>query len=288
MYNTEPWLRECLDSVANQEDFKGVEDLEIICVNDGSTDGSAKILEEYAAKDPRFKVFYQQNQGVSVARNKALENATGKYIMFVDSDDVWQPNACKVAYEAITKDDVDIVEFGLRCFRDGKDNPTMAKNNYSSGGRAMSVDEYFADVPLSGCCWIVRASLIKNNDIKFPVGIKYTEDRVFNFMVCARASMAKIISAKLYNYRQRNSSACHTLISSAKFNFMCNSVKTTCNGWTKVIDNFGKEHILLTALIKWFHRGYKNLALKHAKEVLALFNQQIYNPAVVSKCDAKT
>ena len=83
IYNVEKYLRQCLDSVVNQT----IKDIEIICINDGSTDNSQAILNEYAKKDERFVVINQVNQGLSVARNNGLNSATGKYVAFIDSDD---------------------------------------------------------------------------------------------------------------------------------------------------------------------------------------------------------
>ena len=83
VYNVEKYLSECLDSVVNQT----LKDIEIICVNDGSPDGSAAILEEYAQKDNRIKVITQENRGLSEARNSGLKIASGEYIAFLDSDD---------------------------------------------------------------------------------------------------------------------------------------------------------------------------------------------------------
>ena len=84
VYNVAPYLRECLDSVIAQT----FTDWEAICVDDGSTDGSGAILDEYAAKDKRFRVIHQKNAGVSVARNAAIELMHGDWFLFVDADDV--------------------------------------------------------------------------------------------------------------------------------------------------------------------------------------------------------
>ena len=88
VYNVENYLKRCLNSVLNQT----LKDIEIICVNDGSTDDSAQICEEYALKDERFSVFHQENKGVSAARNKGLSLAEGEYICFIDSDDSIKEN----------------------------------------------------------------------------------------------------------------------------------------------------------------------------------------------------
>ena len=85
VYNVAPYLRECLDSVLAQT----LTDWEAICIDDGSTDGSGAILDEYAAKDKRFKVIHQKNAGVSAARNSGIDAATGEYVTFLDGDDAY-------------------------------------------------------------------------------------------------------------------------------------------------------------------------------------------------------
>ena len=89
VYNVEKYLDECLNSAANQT----FENIEIICVNDGSTDGSLEILESHASKDKRIRIISQENKGVSSARNEGLDAARGKYIYFMDSDDYMDLNA---------------------------------------------------------------------------------------------------------------------------------------------------------------------------------------------------
>lgn len=88
VYNTEKYLRQCLDSLQNQT----LKDLEIICVDDGSTDGSLVVLKEYAGRDPRFRIISQMNQGPGAARNAGLDQASGEYLIFLDSDDWFEPD----------------------------------------------------------------------------------------------------------------------------------------------------------------------------------------------------
>ena len=104
VYNVEKYLHECLDSIINQT-FK---DLEIICVDDGSTDKSSEILEEYEQKDKRFTVISQPNKGVSAARNRGMQQAKGKYIMFVDSDDYVHPRFYELLLQALKEEGADI------------------------------------------------------------------------------------------------------------------------------------------------------------------------------------
>ena len=91
VYNVEKYLRECLDSIVNQT----LQDIEIICINDGSTDGSAVILEEYAAKDKRIKILNQENKGAGEARNAGINSAQGKYLAFIDGDDFYCTDFCE-------------------------------------------------------------------------------------------------------------------------------------------------------------------------------------------------
>ena len=105
VYNVERYLAQCLDSVINQT----YPNLEIICVNDGSRDGSPDILRRYADEDARIQVIDKANGGVSRARNDALDCARGEYIMFVDSDDWVEPDACENAVNAMREYDADIV-----------------------------------------------------------------------------------------------------------------------------------------------------------------------------------
>lgn len=104
VYNTAAYLRECLDSLTGQT----LEDIEIVCVDDGSTDESAAILEEYAARDDRVRVLRQENQGAGAARNNGLAHARGTYVMFCDSDDFMAPDALELMGRQCEQDDADV------------------------------------------------------------------------------------------------------------------------------------------------------------------------------------
>lgn len=107
VYNVERYLSRCLDSVLNQTFV----DWEAVCVNDGSPDGSAAILEEYAAKDPRIRVITKENGGLSDARNVGMSYATGEYIMYLDSDDLIHPQTMEIALGLARRDESDIVSW---------------------------------------------------------------------------------------------------------------------------------------------------------------------------------
>lgn len=117
VYNVEQYLKQCLDSVLAQT----LLDIEVICVNDSSTDGSLKILEEYAGKDRRITVVTQPNRGAGAARNKGLSMATGKYLSFLDADDFFEPDMLKLAYEKAEEDKADFVVFNSDQYYTEKD-----------------------------------------------------------------------------------------------------------------------------------------------------------------------
>ncbi len=108
VYNTAPYLRQCLDSIANQT----LREIEIICVDDGSTDGSLEILREYEGRDDRFVVLRQQNKFAGVARNRGMEQARSDFLVFWDSDDFFEPQALEVMYKQIVRHEADICVCG--------------------------------------------------------------------------------------------------------------------------------------------------------------------------------
>ena len=132
VYNTEKFLARCLDSILGQT-FR---DFEIICVNDGSTDGSQQILDRYVECDKRIKVIWQENAGLSAARNTAMKISKGKWLGFVDSDDTIDPNFYERLLAAADKNNADIVMGVLRCYTKrglikDKKNPDGVKTKLS-------------------------------------------------------------------------------------------------------------------------------------------------------------
>lgn len=110
VYNVEKFLGNCLNSVSAQT----YPHWEAICINDGSTDNSLEILKKYAAKDPRFQIIDQKNQGLAGARNSGLPRARGKYLMFLDSDDFWHPQTLELLVNAMEESDADLGCFNYR------------------------------------------------------------------------------------------------------------------------------------------------------------------------------
>ena len=112
VYNVENFLKECLDSIVNQTLY----DIEIICINDGSTDNSLAILESYAKSDDRIKIISQENKGLGAVRNVAFNHISGDYVFFIDSDDYIDLNTLKKLYENAISNDSDLVFFKIARF----------------------------------------------------------------------------------------------------------------------------------------------------------------------------
>ncbi len=203
VYNTEKYLDECLKSIENQT----LREIEIICVNDGSKDGSRKILEEHAKNDDRIKVINQENAGVASARNHGLREAHGDYVAFVDSDDVITPWAYEKLYESAKKYRVNVVASELTKFEDGTD-PNIDSMKYDdtkvSFHRRRKYQNPFYDM-IGNTAFMVtkiyRREFLAENNIWFKDGVTHYEDGLFNFLVFAR--LREVVQDKnpFYCYR---------------------------------------------------------------------------------------
>lgn len=205
VYNAARFLPQCLDSLLGQTYMN----LEIICVDDGSTDDSLAVLKEYAAKDERIKVMHQENAGVSAARNRGLALATGELITFVDADDWLEPDA----YESTTnymQGGINLVCFGTKvesCPEGAYKTALKRHLKLKSTGKSALTSRLQA--ALGGEIWnkIFRRSIIELYAIRFPEALPYGEDKVFYFCYAAVASEVFCTSKKLLHYRVHETSA---------------------------------------------------------------------------------
>lgn len=209
VYNVEKYLKKCLDSIITQT----YKNLEIICVDDGSTDSSLEILHYYEKKDDRIKVLTQKNQGPSAARNRALDIATGKYISFVDADDFLQWNAYEILVAVAEENELDLIMFGANTFPvlEGdewiKDKLNTSYKIYKPKTAGEVIFNEKASVPFLWLHFLKRDLLNHPSKIRFDESMKLGEDQLFQFLYVPRAREVMVIEDKLYNYRiSRNSS----------------------------------------------------------------------------------
>lgn len=199
VYNSERSLKRCLDSIVNQSHSN----LEIIIVNDGSTDGSLEISNKYSKKEPRITVINQENSGVSTARNIGLSNSTGDYLMFVDSDDYLDINMVELLIENINLNNSDIVICGIKRHRNSKVEMVNFKNSgefnvkdFLSNNASTIADNLIG----SPCNKLYSTRVIKTNGLKFDTNIEYAEDLLFNFKYFKKINNVTVLDQHLYNY----------------------------------------------------------------------------------------
>ncbi|MBQ9245750.1 glycosyltransferase family 2 protein [bacterium] len=201
IYNAEEYLDICLRSLINQT----YKNFEVLCIDDGSFDSSLKILNDYSAKDSRIKVFSQKNSGPAAARNLGIKNTAGKYLMFCDSDDWYEPNMVEEMVNAIEKYDTDIVMCDCNIHRNGEiinDNSIRYHKLKLIGDCEISTDNI---AYINRVLWnkIFRKDIIENNKLSYPIKYEY-DDCVF---ICMYLSVVKKyfgLDKTLYNYRLGN------------------------------------------------------------------------------------
>jgi len=203
VYKVEKYLAECLDSVLAQT----MTDFELICVNDGSPDNSQQILEEYAARDSRIQIIWQENAGPSAARNTGVRKACGDYIYYVDPDDTIEPDTLEILMENIEATHADIVVFGMD---DILENPSKdAWFNYVSSPREAYYAHFntYALLYEAGAfpfTWrnIYRREMLVKNGIEYDERLRLGEDTVYQFTAFPYARRIQFITDKLYHYRR--------------------------------------------------------------------------------------
>lgn len=175
VYNTAGYLPACLEAVLGQT----LADIEVICVDDGSTDASLEVLRRYAAMDSRIRVIeLGRNYGVSTARNVGLEAATGEYAAFVDSDDVVKPDFCHRLYAAARHADADIA----------KGNFAYRHHDWIDYGINRKIREDKANFYIQCSSAIYRTAFLRSHGLCFPPGLHASEDLVFTFNAAIRAN----------------------------------------------------------------------------------------------------
>lgn len=216
VYNVEQYLKKCINSILNQS-YKNIE---LILVNDGSTDNSGKICDEYAEKDNRIKIIHKKNGGLSDARNVGIENSTGTYLSFIDSDDYVEIDMIECLYKACIKNDCDIAWCNMiRENNDGKQSVEVISNQEC----LFSKEDAYKNILLynpSVCTKLFKTSLFDN--IQFPTGKLYEDIITMNLLINNSKSIVHIGSAK-YHYIQRNDSISHNLFNLKKLDYINNS-----------------------------------------------------------------
>lgn len=208
VFNTGRYLEEAVSSILNQT----LEDIEVIVVNDGSTDNSVEVLATMSATDSRIRLFSQKNQGQSVARNLGLDNARGEYVYFMDSDDILEKDALRRCFEKCKKENLEMVFFDADMF---SDEEIPLSWDYIRAGKVtedvctgVEVMERLAAIGkfrVSPCLIFVKRDLIENGKLRFYPGIIH-EDELFIPKLHFAITRAAYIPITLFHRRVRGNS----------------------------------------------------------------------------------
>lgn len=203
VYNVESYLEECLNSVVEQT----YSNLQIILVDDGSTDSSGSICDRYASQDSRITVVHQKNQGAGAAKNTGLEEVAGEYLSIIDSDDYLDQNYYKIMLAAITETNADTVQcLFINQFRDKGFNCDY--NFPASHNRLLTTQEYLFEMLYDWKYAVFWNKLFKTEllyNARFPSGRKI-DDEFFTYKLICNSKIIVNINNTLYNYRMRGTS----------------------------------------------------------------------------------
>ena len=206
IYNAEQYLRRCVDSILNQE----YTDYELLLVNDGSTDASGDICEEYGDRDPRVIVIQKENTGVSDSRNRALDRARGKYLQFLDSDDWITPDATRLFVRAaeeygcdmVISDFYRVVGERLSTKGDIEEEGVLTREEFAAHMMENPADFYY------GVLWnkLYRRDIVEEHNLRMDTDINWCEDFMFNLEYIRYAKVFYALHAPIYYYVKRKGS----------------------------------------------------------------------------------
>lgn len=228
VYNAEAYLCRCLDSVLGQT----LRDIEVIVVNDGSTDNSLQICKNYAKHDSRIHLIDQANAGPAAARNKGMQAARGEWLWFIDADDFIQPDACQVIAEH-TPSAADIILFGSNIYHNGKmhNTPYFSLDILKLTDRFTinSHPQYISAVPATLWNKVFKKTFLNRHHIRLDEDLFLCDDNLFSLHACLYADAIDVIHENLYNYHQESAS----------------SISSHCKHWEDVILCSKKSDALL-------------------------------------------
>ena len=201
VYNVEKYLIKCIDSVLAQD----YSEYEILLIDDGSTDKSGMICDEYANKYSNVKVFHQENKGLGGARNTGIDNATGEYIIFLDSDDYIEKFTLSTVMNKASADNADLVIYNMRTVTTDGVTIRESELNLPYGVFNISICKELIFAPISACSKLYKKSLFTNNNIRFPEEYWFEDIWIaYDIFLCAK----RVVKCDdlLYNYVMRDNS----------------------------------------------------------------------------------
>lgn len=206
-YNVENFIEKCIESLINQ---KYIENIEILLINDGSTDNTEKKIKKYLKNKHNLIYFYKKNEGLSKTRNFGIENSKGKYIMFLDGDDYLEKEFSEIVIPTIDKE-FDLINISHRqVLLNKENNKAKTLKSFSLKKQTLNLNDFiFNSFLTSACTKIIKKEIIQSNKIYFS-DAKWYEDVNFVLKIAVKSNRIINISENLYNYVQRNNSITKT------------------------------------------------------------------------------
>ena len=231
VYNTADYIGSCLESILKQT----LDDIEVIVINDGSTDDSLDIIEDFAGRDERILFRSKEHSGLSDSRNLGIELACGDYLAFIDSDDWIDGDALEKLYKHAQDKSADLVLFRYRFYEDtGRTRETKPLEkflNYGGENITLNTCPGLMSISTSSCVKLFSRKMVKKYNITYPPGLNY-EDWPFCYMAYYHAENIALLDESLYNYRTRSNS----IIS------LCDSVMFDYFKIFSIIEDFFNKH----------------------------------------------
>lgn len=267
-YNTEQYVEETLKSVLNQS-FK---DYEIICLNDGSTDGTLEILKRYQQSYPNIRVISSENHGIAYQRNTGVQCAQGKYIYYMDSDDLLKENCLETLYQYAEADNLDVVYFEADSFYETKEieeafPPFLTlyhRHKEYDGiydGRNLYIQmENAGDIKMSVGLQFTRHQFLLDNNIKFGME-RYFEDNLYTVKVTLKAGKARCVRDNLYLRRVRANSTMTTSENKTRFESYLEVVR----GLMQILEEEKQDFVLQEAIYKRIRGTFINVYKDYLK-----------------------
>lgn len=271
VFNTEQYLRECLDSVAGQT----LREIQIICIDNGSTDGSGKILEEYVGKDDRFLMIHHPEGRQGGARNAAYPHVKGEYIFFVDSDDYIDRDAGRKLYYWARYTGAEIVQFYGKF---GSSNPKLVPDSERIPEMPIIDTEeqkkhFLSNTPTALWDKLFSSDLLLKNDIKCAEKLAM-QDHSPNFVAIAVAEKIEFLPMRLYTYRMHSSSSVHSYntrnLADIVGNYMFLYDELVRLG---IYEKYKEPYSHMK--LKWFYRCFRDMKSVSIKERIEIFRPNI-------------